>query len=188
MLDLAAIPWRCSDLKSFLDLFASVTNIQHVEIGVDRAIRKNSLPECQVSTKYASTVAGIMHGSSKPFTCGPFPGFDHSKNFTLEYLETKLKQATAEWALKTLDNITSHGTCKMTKVQYNMFVMRWPYFETLPMYDEFQYKMRDHESHVASTLHARRHWKRIMTELSAMHTSLGVEEEDPSRKDSRADS
>ncbi|KAL8838349.1 MAG: hypothetical protein Q9205_003579 [Flavoplaca limonia] len=151
MLDLAAIPWQCSDLRSFLDLFASVTNVQHVDIGLDKAIRTNRVSrECQELTKYASRVARIMRGSSKAFT-----GLDHIENFTHEYLESKLKQVTARWALRRLNETTLYGRRKLTNTQYNMFVKRWPYFETLPVYDEFRYKMRDHEVLLGSTVHPR---------------------------------
>ncbi|KAL8752100.1 MAG: hypothetical protein Q9199_005976 [Rusavskia elegans] len=88
MFDKATGIWAVADLTSLLDLFASVSNVRHAEVGFDKAIGKSQVPQCRKLLKYATRVATIMCGSSDSFW-----QVGHIQDFDWKYLEMKLKQA-----------------------------------------------------------------------------------------------
>ncbi|KAL8998143.1 MAG: hypothetical protein Q9169_002764 [Polycauliona sp. 2 TL-2023] len=130
-------PRNIATFTSLLDLFASVTNIKHVQLKFANTIGCSQLPGFQALREHALTVADVMIGHSKPFT-----PINHFQTQLWSTLEWKLKKKTARLALQKLCDLTDHSATKLAKPVYNSIVKRWPYFETLRDYDEFEFEHR----------------------------------------------
>ncbi|KAL8664359.1 MAG: hypothetical protein Q9168_007924 [Polycauliona sp. 1 TL-2023] len=121
---------------SFLDVFATLSNVKHVEFEFAESMGNNQRPRFRKLQERAMRVAEVMCGSPEPFT----PFHNHEILLNRSLLKSQLKRKTAQLAYCRLKRLTDDGNRRLSRPMYSSVVKPWPYFETLPEYQTLDFE------------------------------------------------